>query len=244
MGKLKWLGLPLLALGVWAACTSGGGSVAPSPGAEGEASCEPLSELERYRYDAHVTLAVSPHDAPDALSPFTIPMEIDGAIQGQNRQAAIHYPETPQDDLHVVVVGDRYWHLLGTWVPGTLGPDSPVVIPFMPLDLCTSLAPDVVASGPGVATEEINGVAARKYHFDALRSDFSSRLWGPQSDMAQFIPEYTLDIWLAEEGNWPVRFDLSGTGTYPNGQELQAQVFLEIRDIDDKSIEIVPPVDE
>lgn len=206
-------------------------------------TCDPVEQFERYRYEVGLTLEVSPLDDPAALAPFRLVMEADGAVQGRDRQQArFHYPEGGLDDVEIVRVGERYWDNVGLWAVHDVDPNLPP-ISYLPLDLCKSLAPDIVAARPSQEREEVNGISARRYHFDALPTQFSGRLWGSQSDMASFVKEYTLDLWMAEKGTWPVRFQISGSGSYENGQQLSVAVSLELREINDKSIKIEPPVE-
>ena len=237
------LGLLFLAIVVWAACTGGGSTNPPTAGPR-EVTCEPLRDFSRYRYNAIVTLAVDPHDDPLALNQFVLTMDIDGAIQGDDRRhVVVRYPETTDPDLPIVWIGDKYWDSLGFWMARDVTPGV-APIPFLPIDLCTSLAPDIATAGQTPVREKVNGFDTLKYRFDALPSDFSVRLWTSSSDMGQYIKVYTVDIWIHEKDNWPVRFDLKGSGNYENGQRLRAAVFLELRDINDKSINVEPPIPE
>lgn len=239
---LHLLAALLLAMVVWPACNSTD-STPPTTGPR-QVTCEPLRQFSKYRYNAIVTLAVDQHDDPLALSPFVLTLDIDGAIQGDDRRhVIIHYPETSDPDLPIVWIGDRYWDFMDVWMARDVTPDV-APIPFLPIDLCTSIAPDIDTTSQTPVREKVNGFDTLKYHFDALPSGFSNRLWTSSSDMGQFIKTYTVDIWIHEKDNWPVRFDLKGGGNYDNGQALRAAVFLELRDIDDDSINIVPPIPE
>lgn len=238
------LGLLLLAIVVWTACTGGGSDTPPTAGPR-EVTCEPLREFSQYRYNTIVTLAVDPHDDPQALNSFVLTLDIDGAIQGDDRREVIvRYPEEPERDLAIVWIGDKYWdYVAESWTANDVTPGV-AAIPFLPIDLCTSIAPDIATTGQTPVREKVNGFDTLKYHFDALPSSFSGRLWGTTSDMGQYIKVYSVDIWIHEKDNWPVRFDLEGGGNYENGQALRAAVFLELRDINDKNIKIEPPIPE
>jgi hypothetical protein len=57
------------------------------------------------------------------------------------------------------------------------------------------------------------------------------------------LPEtFAMDIWLAEDGAWPVRMSLQASGQDDEGNPIDVEVFMEFRDINDPSIEIEVPI--
>ncbi len=85
--------------------------------------------------------------------------------------------------------------------------------------------------------EVINGIATRHFHISK-----SSSMDGPADDLSSDVPwESTYDVWLAEDGNWPVRtvYEVTcGVGLPEQSTTIETW---EITDVNDPSIIVEPP---
>ncbi len=242
----------LIGAGLFVACSGGDGGLGFTSTPEaGRASCGPFSELKSYRYTSRVRLSTTGGESDAVSTPTPPPLnaiwEIAGSVKTPDRaEAVLHYPadsDLGPGDIPVVIVGNQTYHLTGgvRWSVSDTNPSAPL-IPFLPAILCEGLAPDVAIGGMAAQVETVGDVPADRYHFDSLDTDFSSRVWGPGSDMGQLVKSYQVDVWLAEEGQWPVRIEMEGRGTYPDGRELTVEVAMEVSDLNDGDIKIEPPV--
>lgn len=225
------------------ACSSNGGQKVVAP--PEQINCDSIDNFDRYRYNSVVTLEVPRPDDPaivdEPYPPFKTIYDMDGAIQGNDRrQVVISYPETLGPDFHIRVIGDTVYEFIAGWEARPLDPTIPPIA-YLPLDLCRSLEPEANLGSISSTPVEVNGFATRKFEFQ-VSPEFASRVWGPQSDMANFIPAFDVTLWVAEDGNWPVRADIRGRGQFDNGRKLRADLFWELRDINDKDIKIEPPL--
>ena len=224
------------------ACASGSPQVVVPPG---QISCEPIENLDSYRYRSTLTLEAPRPDDPalvdDPYPPFKETRDMDGAVQGRDRrQVLISNPDVPDSDLPIVVIGDTVYEFLAGWQARPADPIVPA-ISFLPLTICQSLQPEVDLGGISSTPEEVNGIATKRFELQAS-PEFASRLWGASSDISVYIPSFDVTIWVTEDGSWPVRAEVRGLGRFENGRELRAEVSWELRDINDKDIKIEPPI--
>jgi hypothetical protein len=50
-----------------------------------------------------------------------------------------------------------------------------------------------------------------------------------------------MDLWLTEDGGYPVRVVIDARGTDAEGREMSVQLELNVTDLNDPGIEIEPP---
>ena len=247
--------LVMLLIGV--ACAGGGGSggrvVSPSAGAGGGLiACETLAKFERYRYTLTMRL-FSPQpetpvdetkvgEPPFALAPnaqtFEFPTLYEVSVVSPDRTHLVAKNEG-QPDLELIYIGDQAWSKLESgWSSAGGGVGSP---PLPPGQVCQAVlsAPDFAGVVP--VEEELDGVATRRYRFDRVESNVAGTLLGPASDMGRLLEIYEVEVWLAEDG-WPARLEISSEGTYPSGRTLLMELTLEVRDVNDKGINVEPPI--
>ena len=92
--------------------------------------------------------------------------------------------------------------------------------------------------------ERINDVASLRYKI--TRADIESiaklgSLFGDGGDTGELPEDFDIDLWLAEDGRWPVRMIMSATGT-ADGVPVKFDFSLDVTDVNDKSIEIESPI--
>jgi len=86
-------------------------------------------------------------------------------------------------------------------------------------------------------------VKALHYVFSATPTGQAlATIFGPNSDMAILMQTMDAEVWLAEEGGWPVKMDLQSKGLYVDGHQLQIRIHVELSDVNDKDIKVEPPI--
>jgi hypothetical protein len=247
MLTLKYLLLPLL-VGALALAACGGGDDDDSPIQQDGITCVPLTAFKSYRFEARgVSEVVAPEVTPPAGStpagppPFRFVLNVTGESQGADRMSAVVTQGEGSNPGSTIVVGDTVWVLLnGIWSPNAVGPVSP--IPYRPIDACSALAPGLSVAGLSSTPEDVNGIPSLHYHLEAPNDFFGRHAnFGPSSDYARVIENVTIDVWLAEDGQYPTKADVSGTARYPDGSTLNAEVSYEISDVGASDIQITPP---
>lgn len=216
----------------------------------GRVSCDMFQVARGYRYHTVVVLdlkqrpeGVDPGGDPDQATPFMFTQDIVGDVQGTEAiYANVVYPEATQQQ-EFIAIGDTIYRSVeqSPWEPADLGTDFQV--PYVPGAMCNAIAPDLFFGEMEGTPEFVNGISARKYTFEELRSDFPDRhpSFGPSSDAAQYVNVFQGDIWVADVGGYVVKVDLVGIGEYPNGRQLEVDYYYELYDVNAK-IEIKPPI--
>ncbi len=242
MHNAKHLLLPsvLVAAFVIVACGGGGDSV------EGDVSCAPLSALRAYRYEAiGVTELRASEDPPAVTSgarqPFRFVIEVDGEVQAPDKISVV----TRQGDGvdfqsgQTVAIADNEWVFLGLWVESVRGPYA---IPYVPLDTCNAIVPDLNLAELPFTSEDVNGIPSRRYQLEVPNEFFGRHPnFQAASDAARVIETVTVDVSIAEVARYPTRLSVKGSGDYLDGNQILAEVGYEISDVNATDIEIEPP---
>lgn len=252
MRNAKHLILPLLlaATFVLGAC-----GVVDFGGSEGEVNCEPLSTLSSYRYEAiGITEVREGEDPPLVVAPggrpfFRFIIQVDGEVQEPDKINAVSreggsIPSSdPESDKgRTIAIGDEQWVFLGRWVEQHR---SPIAVPYVPVDACNAIAPDLSLADQPSTPEDVNGIASRRYQLEVPNEFFGRHVnFQRSSDAARLIETVSVDISVAEDGNYPTRLSVKGTGEYPDGPVLIAEVGYELSDLNASDIEIMPPCSE
>ena len=153
-----------------------------------------------------------------------------------------------EDDVGSIVIGDKVWmRIAGEWkdfssagLPATaagLGPAG-LLLDFSLHDL----------SSLESAKETVNDVPSLHYQFgrdeiSGLGKKFAeqSHIFGEEGEPRDLPADLQVDLWLAEDGNWPVRMLVSASDVV-DGQETRFKFSLDVTDVNDPSIKIEPPV--
>ena len=85
----------------------------------------------------------------------------------------------------------------------------------------------------------MNDVATDYCGIDKATYEQLSALFGGTEEMGD-IDELNLEMWLAEDGGWPVRLRVHVAGTDETGQEFDAKLDMDVTDVNE-DIEIKPP---
>jgi len=219
----------------------------------GRVSCEVFNVARGYRY--HTVVVLNLHDRPEGMEAggtdqyrpegFIFTNDITGEVSGTTAvKAHVVLPEQPQESDYILVDDVLYSKALST-DPWSSKPasESQFSIPYIPNQACNALSPDIFLTGLQGTPDVVNGFEATKYHFEDLETDLPDRHpgFGPGSDPANFVNNFSGDIWVADEGGYLIKMDMVGLGAYENGRPLEVDFFYEMSDVNAK-ITIVAPI--
>lgn len=213
--------------------------------------CEAPSDVKSFRYVVAMKLDIpelrEAQGAGDTGQGFLgafpgafTDMEMHGAFVAPDRSEI--RMRMGQDELVVITIGDRQWTKLpgGNWIES---PASGEAEPFSPATLCEESFSDLELSGLKGKEETINGIKTRRYHLERTDLEALARLFGGLEEEVQDLPEqFVTDLWLAKDGNWPVRIEVKASGKDQQGRDFSIEVRMEIKDLNDSGIKIEPPM--
>lgn len=216
---------------------------------EREVSCVPLSALRSYRFEARGVTEVQESPPPLASSgqappPFRLVIEVEAEAQGEERLSSVVRQGNEDgfsEGRQSIIVDDTVWRLTGeTWQENERGPFE---VPYLAVETCRAIAPDLVISGLSPTPDDVNGIASLHYQLELQNNFFARHInVGPTSDLARFIETVTVDLWIPEGANYPVKVEVKGEGKYPDGSRLIGEISYEMSDINSSDIDIQPPV--
>jgi hypothetical protein len=235
-----------------AAC-GGGDDDAPSVSlAAGAIGCEQMFE-DSYQYSVQVDTDVGP-------LPTTVPTPtgqgrpafhfttiVKGQVQdGVKLQGTIDNTDgnskTVYDAIQIGHTGYLKFDETGWKANDTSQQRIP--FPYWPMAVCESIAPDVDTTALGAPeNEELNGVKTQRYELTDLGVDFFKRSpeFGGGSDAANYLSGLSGTLWVAENGRYPAKFDITAQGSYPSGQVLTIQIQFEAWDVGSDDLQIKEP---
>jgi len=132
--------------------------------------------------------------------------------------------EDGQECCSYVVIGPQVWYKAAESTDWTEQPASGEFLSFSPQDFC-EVVEDLPMSMELEGEETVNGIETVHYQLSDHTSMYE---WLMGEDVS---PEYAYDIWLAEDGNWPVK------AVY----DADCEMLWEISDLNDPSIVVEPP---
>lgn len=235
-----------------AASACGSGDKTP-PRTAVAASCQGIDDLDSYRYSIVVKLQAPAFEtklgaspaAPlgefaETLTALLSDFEIRGAHVAPDRTQAILQFE--EDEVEVRAIGDTRWERFGTtWEQqATPSPDIEFLTPSIVCeDIVLEIADGLDRSQ--AQEEEVNGVETARYTLDKADLSLLPQLLG--TDPGTELPdEFQVDVWLAKDGEWPVKLDINAEDTDEQGNPLSMKLFMELRDVNDRGISIDEPV--
>ena len=144
------------------------------------------------------------------------------------------------ENVHYIQIGNQAWVDEGSGWTVTEPDGGDLSFLGDPTTFATDFLPDAVLQNAEISDDEVGGVAAKRYHFDkdALEA-VAAELGEDTADFAE-IQEMELDVWLIE-GNLPVKFEVSVSGTDMEGIDMGLDASFEITDING-DIEIEQPI--
>jgi hypothetical protein len=246
----------LLAGSVLAACGGGGKEdgvakeSAPEPAATAAATPEELAaeitsgpaqafaKLGSYRMKMHLTLEGTTTEASGALA-----VDLEGAFVAPDRSQT--HVNASLDDLPLeeesISVGGQTWVKTGdSWVEGE---PQFKLSDFSPGSLLEELGPEEL-SLLEPSKETVNGVDSLRYNIDQADVEAIPSLGaflGEDGSVENLPEEFNVDLWLAEDGGWPVRLTMMARGVMDGDEEMSLDFSMDITDVNDPGVEIEPP---
>jgi len=199
---------------------------------------EAFAKLESYRMNMRLMMEGTTAEEPGALA-----LDLEGAFIAPDRSQTHVNARVGDIELEEesISVGGQTWVKTGdNWVEGEpqlqLGD-------FSPGSLLEELGPDDLRLLKP-SKETINGVDSLRYNIDqadveTLRS--LGALLGQDGSLENLPEEFNVDLWLAEDGGWPVRVTMAARGVMDSGNEMSLDFSMDVTDVNDPGIEIEPP---
>jgi hypothetical protein len=209
-----------------------------------------LAGLNSYRYTMKMELeglesslaeemAAIPGQDPTAMAD-SLEMEISGAFVAPDKAESRMRISGVDDELALTVIGNQQWVELGDMAIGPIEAMGDV----SELDFALMMWEEFSGEAGGLSCasekkETVNDVPTNYCGIDKVTFEQLSSLFGGTEEMGD-IDEMNLEMWLAEDGGWPVRLRVHVAGTDETGQEFDAKLELDVTDVNEK-IEIKPP---
>ena len=231
-------------------------AVAGTSGTEAVA-CRALEDITRFRFTMSIKLQIPDIESqlPDSgsegggsgtLDQFTqgliallSDLKIDGAyIKPDRSQISM---KIAGEDLSVITIGDREWTKIGNlpWTESPTPPESSTA--FAPSDLCDLTASELSLEGLDWTAETVNGIQTRYYHVDNASLSALAQLFGSEEDLQDLPESFTMDVWLAEDGQWPVRMSIEASDKDEQGRDIYIAMSMELTDVNSPDVTIEPP---
>jgi hypothetical protein len=199
---------------------------------------EAFAKLKSYRMNMRFTLEGTAAEAQGALA-----LDLEGAFVAPDRSQThvnVHLGDLQLEEESITVGGQTWVKTGDNWVEGTpefeVGDLSPgALLQELGAEQLRLLKP---------SKETINGVDSLRYSID--RADVDSlqglgALFGGDGDMENMPQDFNVDLWLAEDGGWPVRITMTAQGATDSGDEMSMDFSVDVTDVNDAGIKIEPP---
>ena len=234
-------GTPVEAETPAAAATPAGAALAPGS----------LTGLNSYRYTMKMELeglesllteqmAAIPGQDPTAMAE-SLDLEISGAFVAPDKAESRMRISGVDDELALTVIGNQQWVELGDMAIGPMEATGDV----SELDFALMMWEEFSEGAGGLTCasekkETVNDVPTNYCGIDKATYEQLSALFGGTEEEMGDIDEMSLEMWLAEDGGWPVRLRVNVAGTDESGQEFKAKLEMDVTDANE-DIEIKPP---
>jgi hypothetical protein len=235
------------------------GSPTASPGGGGSAQavgCEFPSDIDSFRFE--MTMKANLPATPEAGTPEGEGALGDflGALTGlmgdMKMVGAIVLPDSTSMEMSVgghefgsfVQIGSQSWAKVAGLTDWQEEPAGDSEFLFSPMDFCETTEEDISSALEGLegVKESVNGIEAVHYHIDQADVNLFKDFLGSTEDMSDVPEQFAMDVWLAEDGDWPVRMTFAASSEDGDGEALSFQISIEFKDFNDSSIKIEPPI--
>jgi hypothetical protein len=213
---------------------SDGSGVTPEEDTPAAPASDPFSALDSYRYQ----LGVSGDGA--------ISITLKGAVEAPDNVSIDFYladSETPVSSL--IIMGTQAWEkdsITGQWQSVDMADAESQVSGLLPADFWGDFPFDeVIGVSSDKGQETVNDVKAQHYQISDASGDTLAKLAQILGGDSEGQPEtFSMDLWLAADGDWPVKATISAT--FPAGSDItQATIAWELTDANGGDISIQPP---
>ena len=227
-------------------------AASPTGGSAQAVGCEFPSDIESFRFE--MTMKANLPSTPEAGTPEPLG-DFLGALSGlmgdMKMVGAVILPDRSSMEMTVgdhefgsfIQIGSQSWSKvagLTDWTEQSASEESEFL---SPLDFCETTEEGLSSALSGLEGEKetVNGIEAIHYHLDKADLALLEELLGGTEDLG--LPEeFTMDVWLAEDGDWPVRMSFVTSSEDDEGQPLSFEILVEFKDFNDSSIKIEPPI--
>jgi|GEM_PF-2209716 len=236
---------------LFAACGGGGSNTSTS--GRIPFTCEAIREISSYRYTIHVQLDIPEAPAADgtpsedyglgafapALFGLLHDLEIEGAFVAPDRSQAVLQAGT--DEVEIRSVSGKSWVRYGDVWRDEGASDRELLL--SPDTICSEMVPGLgqALAGLKYKTKIINGITTHHYHLDETDTRRLAGLLDSPNSEGDLPKRFILDIWLAEDGGWPVQVQLTVVDEDENDRPTAVNVSMKFWDINSRDIEIEPP---
>ena len=242
--RFYWLTIPLLGILVFAACGGGSSSVGPDY-TGGPVVCDAL-EANSYTYTIDTGIDVDNPEifpAPTNVSrgPPTVHFtsHVEAEVENGDRfNATVTNSDGGSSTTFgsIEVDGEVYTKFGSEWEER----GSVSFIPYGIVGVCNALAPDLELESMTGTTDE--AIASEKFEIDSLSMLFASRIADlAGGDVAALVQTYDITVWVAQEGSYIRKVELSGTGFYGDETSVTFTLSYEISDMGG-DISVDPPI--
>jgi len=233
----------------------GSPSASPTGGASvREVGCEFPSDIKSFRFE--MTMKANLPSTPEVETPESEDLfglgTLSGLMGDMKMEGAVIVPDRSSMEMTIgghefgsfVQIGSQSWRKvagLTDWIEQSASEESDLL--FSPLDFCETAEEDLSSALSQLEgeKEKVNGIDAVHYHLDKADLTFLQDFLGSTEDLGKLPEEFNMDVWLAEDGGWPVRLSLEASGEDEQGQSLSFEISFEFKDFNDSSIKIQPP---
>jgi hypothetical protein len=227
-------------------------AASPTGGSAQAVGCEFPSDIESFRFE--MTMKANLPSTPEAGTPEPLG-DFLGALSGlmgdMKMVGAVILPDRSSMEMTVgdhefgsfIQIGAKSWSKVAGLTDWTEQPASEESEFLSPLDFCETTEEGLSSALSGLEGEKetVNGIEAVHYHLDKADLALLEEFLGGTEDLG--LPEeFTMDVWLAEDGDWPVRMSFVTSGEDDEGQSLSFEILVEFKDFNDSSIKIEPPI--
>jgi hypothetical protein len=213
----------------------------PTPGGQAIPIAS-LADLKSFRYS--ITMHIEIPGLEDELFPGFAALLSDVEIRGASvapdkSEMQMTLGESGQV-MGAVVIGERTWFSSGEEWTETPNRASDVSL-LSPEKVSGSVIDEEAFAGAKPTKEKLNGVDA--LHYTANQSGLGSlrELLGVAEPENDVPVETRMDLWLTEDGGYPVRLMIDARGKDAEGEEVSVQLEMNVTDLNDPGIEIEPP---
>ena len=230
------------------ACGSGSGGGIDAD----EISCDSFEGVDSYRFSLDLKLDAPAFEevgtpAPldplsafaDALTSLFSDMRLQGAYSAPDRSQVIL--DFEGEELEWRTIGDHTWVRLGDeWEEQDGGSDNQLLTPEV---VCNDVVLDIASSleDTSFEAETVNDIETYHYAIDVAELEqLPTLLLGP--DATDLPDDLTFDVWLAQEGLWPVQVSFAARDTDASGNSVELNLDMQVRDVNDPGILIEPPI--
>jgi len=213
----------------------------PTPGGQAIPIAS-LADLKSFRYS--ITMHIEIPGLEDELFPGFAALLSDVEIRGASvapdkSEMQMTLGESGQV-MGAVVIGERTWFSSGEEWTETPNRASDVSL-LSPEKVSGSVIDEEAFAGAKPTKEKLNGVDA--LHYTANQSGLGSlrELLGVAEPENDVPVETRMELWLTEDGGYPVRLMIDARGKDAEGEEVSVQLEMNVTDLNDPGIEIEPP---